>query len=86
MADSLALAFQLITQADAQLLGIVSLSLRVSLTACLIGAAFGLLLGTWLAVMRFPGHGALVWGVNTLLALPILLGGCFERAQPTVDR
>ena len=46
MADSLALALQLITQADVQLLGIVSLSLRVSLTACVVGALAGLLLGT----------------------------------------
>jgi tungstate transport system permease protein len=75
MADSLALAFQLITQADAQLLGIVALSLRVSLTACAIGALAGLLLGAWLAVARFPGHGALVWLLNTLLALPSVVVG-----------
>jgi ABC-type tungstate transport system substrate-binding protein len=75
MADSLSLALQLITQADAQLLGIVALSLRVSLSACLVGAALGLLLGAWLAVARFPGHGALVWAVNTLLALPSVVVG-----------
>ena len=75
MADSLALALQLITQADVQLLGIVSLSLRVSLTACVVGALAGLLLGTWLAVARFPGHTLLVWAVNTLLALPSVVVG-----------
>ncbi|MFO1328430.1 MAG: ABC transporter permease [Rubrivivax sp.] len=75
MADSLALALQLITQADAQLLGIVALSLRVSFTACAIGAAAGLLLGAWLAVARFPGHGVAVWAVNTLLALPSVVVG-----------
>ena len=75
MADSLALALQLITQADVQLLGIVSLSLRVSLTACVLGALAGLLLGTWLAVARFPGHTLLVWAVNTLLALPSVVVG-----------
>ncbi len=75
MADSLALALQLITQADAQLLGIVALSLRVSLSACVVGALFGLLLGAWLAVARFPGHGVLVWLVNTLLALPSVVVG-----------
>jgi ABC-type tungstate transport system substrate-binding protein len=75
MADSLALAWQLITQADAQLLGIVALSLRVSLSACVVGAVLGLVLGAWLAVARFPGHGVLVWAVNTLLALPSVVVG-----------
>lgn len=75
MADSLALALQLITQADPQLLGIVALSLRVSLTASAVGALFGLALGAWLAVARFPGHRLLVWAVNTLLALPSVVVG-----------
>lgn len=75
MADSLALALRLITQADPQLLGIVALSLRVSLTACVVGALFGLALGAWLAVARFPGHRLLVWAVNTLLALPSVVVG-----------
>ena len=75
MADSFVVALQLITQADAQLLGIVALSLRVSLTACAIGALFGLVLGAWLAVARFPGHQVLVWAVNTLLALPSVVVG-----------
>ena len=75
MAESLALALQLMTQADAQLLGIVALSLRVSFTACALGAVLGLLLGAWLAVARFPGHGVLVWAVNTLLALPSVVVG-----------
>lgn len=75
LADSLRLAFDLIVQMDAELLGIVVLSLRVSLTACAIGAVFGLLAGAWLAVARFPGHGLVVWGVNTLLALPSVVVG-----------
>ena len=73
--QSLLLATRLIAEADARLLGIVSLSLRVSLTACCIGAAFGLLLGAWLAVARFPGHREAVWAVNTLLALPSVVVG-----------
>ena len=75
MAESLVLALSLITHADAELLGIVALSLRVSLSACTIGAAIGLALGAWLAVARFPGHGLLVWAVNTLLALPSVVVG-----------
>ena len=75
MTESLWLALRLITDADARLLGVVALSLRVSLTACLFGALLGLALGAWLAVARFPGHRALVWAVNTLLALPSVVVG-----------
>ena len=73
--ESLSLAAALIMQADARLLGIVALSLRVSFTACLIGALLGLLLGCALAVARFPGHQLAVWVVNTLLALPSVVVG-----------
>lgn len=72
---SLGLALQLITQADATLWRIVGLSLRVSTTACALGAVFGLLLGAWLAVARFPGHSLLVGLLNTLLALPSVVVG-----------
>lgn len=75
VAESLGLATQLIAQADPALLGIVGLSLRVSGTACLLGGIAGLVLGTWLAVARFAGHGGLVWAVNTLLALPSVVVG-----------
>jgi len=75
IADSLLLAAQLITRADADLWRIVALSLRVSATACVVGALIGLCLGAWLAVARFPGHRAVVWCVNTLLALPSVVVG-----------
>jgi len=75
LVDSLALALQLIWQADADLLKIVGLSLQVSLTASVLGVAVGLMFGAWLAVARFPGHGALVWAMNTLLALPSVVVG-----------
>jgi ABC-type tungstate transport system substrate-binding protein len=73
--QSLLLALQLILESDARLLDIVGLSLRVSATACLIGAAAGLALGAWLAVARFPGHAVAVWLVNTMLALPAVVVG-----------
>jgi tungstate transport system permease protein len=75
IADSLRLALSLIAHADAELLHIVALSLRVSTTACLIGAGVGFCLGAWLAVATFPGHRALVWLMNTLLALPSVVVG-----------
>lgn len=73
--ESFLLALQLIARADAELWHIVGLSLQVSLSACVVGAVLGLWLGAWLAVARFPGHRLLVWGVNTLLALPSVVVG-----------
>ena len=75
VSESLWLALSLITQADAALWRIVGLSLRVSGTACLLGAVAGLALGTWLAASHFRGHAALVWALNTLLALPSVVVG-----------
>ena len=74
-AESLGTAFDLIVHADAALLRTVSLSLWVSGLACLFAAGFGLVLGAWLAVTRFPGHRLAVLGVNTLLALPSVVVG-----------
>ena len=73
--ESVSLALHLISQADAGLWQIVSLSLRVSGSAVLLGAAAGLLLGAWLAVARFPGHAVAVGALNTLLALPSVVVG-----------
>lgn len=75
MTEGWALAWQLIRHADPELVHITALSLQVSATACAIGALFGLLLGAWLAVARFPGHVLAVWLVNTLLALPAVVVG-----------
>ena len=73
--ESVSVALNLIAQADAALWQIVALSLRVSTTACALGAGFGLLLGAWLAVARFPGHAVVVGVLNTLLALPSVVVG-----------
>lgn len=73
--QSIGLALSLILQADAVLWRVVGLSLRVSATACLLGAGLGLLGGAWLAVARFPGQTLVVGGLNTLLALPSVVVG-----------
>ena len=73
--DSFRIALDLIIQGDAALWQIVALSLRVSATACALGAGVGLLFGAWLAVARFPGHGLVVGALNTLLALPSVVVG-----------
>ena len=73
--ESLHTAFQLIVHVDPSLLRTILLSLWVSGLACLIAAGFGLVLGAWLAIARFPGHRLAVLGVNTLLALPSVVVG-----------
>jgi ABC-type tungstate transport system substrate-binding protein len=57
-------AYGLIAATDPALLHSVALSLQVSLTACAIGALFGLLLGGWLAAAQFPRQRLAVWGLN----------------------
>ncbi len=74
-AQSLPLALSLISSGDAALWQIVALSLRVSATACVLGAGAGLLLGAWLAAARFAGQGLVVGLLNTLLALPSVVVG-----------
>ena len=73
--EILGLALDLVLRADAELLRVVALSLRVSGTACLLGACAGLALGAWLAVAQFPGRATMVWALNTLLALPSVVVG-----------
>ena len=75
MLDAFALAFDLIARLDADLVEIVGLSLRVSLTAVLLSCLVGLPLGAWLAVSRFRGRGAVTVLVNALMGLPPVVVG-----------
>ena len=68
-------AFRLILNGDRDLLEIVVLSLRVSLTAVLVACLVGLPLGAALAVFRFPGRAALTVVVNALMGLPPVVVG-----------
>ena len=68
-------AFHLVLSGDPAMLAIVGLSLRVSLTAVLIGAVIGLPLGALLAVTRFPGRKAVIVALNALMGLPPVLIG-----------
>ena len=73
--ESFVTAATLIAQADPVLWQTVSLSLRVSGTACLLGSALGLALGAALAVGAFPGQRLAILTVNTLLAMPSVVVG-----------
>ena len=75
MASAFSAAIGLLSGADPALLGIVLLSLEVSLAALGIAAVVGLPLGALLAVARFPGRGAVIVVLNALMGLPPVLCG-----------
>src|SRR6185437_3496780 len=74
-ARSVVAALSLIGSLDPELLGIVGLSLRVSLSASLIGLLVGAPFGAWLAISRFPGRQAIIVLTNALLGLPPVVVG-----------
>lgn len=68
-------ALSLLGHFDHRLLDIVGLSLRVSLSALLIGALIGLPFGAWLAVSSFPGRAVVNVALNALMGLPSVVVG-----------
>jgi tungstate transport system permease protein len=70
-------ALALIGRLDQELIEIVALSLRVSLSATFIAMIIGALMGGLLAVSRFPGQQAAVVLANALLGLPPVVVGLF---------
>jgi len=69
------LAFDLVLRADADLVEIIGLSLRVSLSAVVIACALGLPLGAAVAMGRFPGRHAAIVLLNALMGLPPVVVG-----------
>jgi tungstate transport system permease protein len=65
----------LILSADSALVGIVRLSLFVSLTATACAALIGVPFGALLALTRFPGRQAIVVVLNALMGLPPVVAG-----------
>ncbi|MDJ0863635.1 MAG: ABC transporter permease [Gammaproteobacteria bacterium] len=73
--EAFRLAFGLVVTADPDLLEIIGLSLRVSLTAVAIAGVVGLPLGAAIAMGRFPGRTGAVILVNALMGLPPVVVG-----------
>lgn len=69
------MAFGLVLEGNRDLVEIIALSLRVSLSALLISCIFGFALGTLVAVIRFPGRGLAIVSFNTLMGLPPVVVG-----------
>jgi tungstate transport system permease protein len=68
-------AASLIFSGDATLIGIILLSLGVSLSAVVFATLLGLPLGAAIAVGRFPGRKAIVVLLNALMGLPPVVVG-----------
>jgi tungstate transport system permease protein len=75
MTDALVAAWQLVLSGNSTLLGIVWLSLSISLTAVFVASCIGLPLGAALAITRFPGRNAAVVVMNALMGLPPVVVG-----------
>ena len=73
--DAFHLAFHLVLTANADLLEIIGLSLRVSLSAVAIACVLGLPLGATVAMSRFRGRTALIVLLNALMGLPPVVVG-----------
>jgi tungstate transport system permease protein len=81
------LAADLVLSADADLMEIIGLSLRVSLTALLISSLIGFPLGAAAGIWRFPGRGLIAILMNALMSLPPVVVGLlvyftFSRVGP----
>lgn len=73
--DAFRLAFGLVISADPDLLEIVALSLRVSLTAVAVACLLGLPVGAAVAIGRFRGRTAVIILSNALMGLPPVVVG-----------
>ena len=73
--SALAEAARLLITFDANLVEIVALSLRVSLSAVLLACLIGMPLGAALVVLRFPGRAVMSVLLTALMGLPPVVVG-----------
>jgi len=70
-------AGRLIVTLDPDLMEIIFLSLKVTLSAVVIASAIGLPMGAWLAVNRFRHRRTVIAILNALMGLPPVVVGLF---------
>jgi tungstate transport system permease protein len=75
LSQAFASALRQIVTLDPQLLQIIALSLKVTLTAVAIATLLGFAAGGVLAVYRFPGRGTVAVILNALMGLPPVVAG-----------
>ena len=68
-------ALQLVLAADPTLMGIVRLSLIVSLSAVALAGLIGVPFGALVALTRFPGREAVIVALNAMMGLPPVVVG-----------
>lgn len=73
--ETLAKAWQLLIEMDADLLAVIGLSLKVSGLAVLFALIMGAPVGAALAIWKFPGRQVLIVVFNSLMALPPVVVG-----------
>lgn len=71
------IAFNLLIVADPELIGIIRLSMLISLSAVACSLVIGLPTGALLASINFPGRQAIIIFSNTLLSMPPVVVGLF---------
>jgi tungstate transport system permease protein len=69
------IAASLVSRFDPELVGVVLLSLRISLTAAAIAFVLGTPPGAWLAITRLPGRTGILVFANAALGLPPVVVG-----------
>ncbi|MCV6598130.1 MAG: ABC transporter permease [Mangrovicoccus sp.] len=72
---ALAAALSLIASAEPDLIAIVALSLRVTLTAVCLACVIGFPMGAMIGAFRFPGRRAAALLLNSLMGLPPVVVG-----------
>jgi tungstate transport system permease protein len=75
MLEALAAAAKLLVQPSPELIEVVVLSLRVSLSAVALAALLGMPLGAAMAVSRFPGRRTAIVLLNAFMGLPPVVVG-----------
>lgn len=75
IATGLLQALQLLFGGDSEIYEVAWLTLRVSGAATLLAVVFGIPLGLWLALQRFPGRGATLRLMNLGMGLPPVVVG-----------
>ncbi len=73
--NALELAIRLVASGDSDLMEIIALSLRVSLTALLVSAILGFSIGALVATSTFKGRGAIKILLSALMGLPPVVVG-----------
>ncbi len=75
LGSGLVQALGLLLRGDAETWRVTLLSLQVSLAATALSLLIGVPLGTWLALVRFPGRGLALALVNTGMGMPPVVAG-----------